>query len=82
MAMEADMIFQHAETGIQVRVHESIEKVEYQRLDGTVGHVEGCKELTTESGQRCIPATIDDVHGLLSIDLLTCGGKVRLVRVK
>jgi hypothetical protein len=37
--------------------------------------------LTTESGQRCIPATFDDVHGLLSIDLLTSGGKVRLVRV-
>ncbi len=75
------MIFQHAETGIRVRVHESTEEIHHKRLDGTVGHVEGCKELTTESGQRCIPATFDDVHGLLSIDLLTSGGKVRLVRV-
>lgn len=75
------MIFEHAETGIQVRVWEVTEKVEYQRLDGTVGHVEGGKELTTESGQRCIPATFDDVHELLSIDVLASGGKVRLVRV-
>lgn len=74
------MIFQHAETGIRVKVHESTVKINHKRLDGTVVGVGVFKELTTESGQRCIPATIDDVHGLLSIDILTSGGKVRLVR--
>lgn len=76
------MIFQHAETGIRVKVHESTEEIHHKRLDGTVVGVEVCKELTTESGQRCTPATIDDIHELLSIDLLTSGGKVRLVRVE
>jgi hypothetical protein len=79
--MEADMIFQHVETGLLVRVHEATEEIEYQRLDGTVGHVEGGKELTTEAGQRCVPATIHDVHDLISIDVLASGDKVRLVRV-
>jgi hypothetical protein len=78
---EVDMIFEHAETGIRVVVHETVEKIKYEMSDGTGGYVDGKKELTTESGQQCIPASIDDVHDLRLIDVWTVKGKVRLVRV-
>jgi hypothetical protein len=75
------MIFEHAETGVQIVVYETVEQIKYEMSDGTGGYVDGKKELTTESGQPCIPASADDVHDLRAIDILTAKGKVRMIRV-
>lgn len=75
------MKFQHLATGLMVLVRSSIERIVYEKLDGSSLRVEGMGELVTESGQRCAPASVGDLHDLLEIDVLTANGSVRLVRV-
>lgn len=75
------MIFQHEETGLRVCVHETSQMQVFEMNSGKRIAVEGLKELRTECDQPCEPASIDDTHNLLAVNVFTATGKVRIVRV-
>lgn len=74
------MKFVHPETGLELIVTESREQYLLESVNGSIQCVSGPAEFETDCGQKCVPASTDDVHQLLAVEVLTIKGRIKLIR--